>query len=101
MNVNIEATVKYDDINKTDLSTIEDDIRKELKSLRKTQKITQEAMGIYLAKQIGKDEPIIKAQIYNYECGKNHITFPIFVGWCKVCGVNPGGVLNRAVKESE
>ena len=86
----------YED-NKTDLSTIEDDICKELKLLRKSKRITQEAMGIYLAKQIGKDKPINKAQIYNYECGKNRITFPIFVGWCKVCGANPGEVLSRVV----
>ena len=80
-----------------DLSTIEDDVRKELKSLRKHKSISQETMGIYLAKQIGKDKPIIKAQIYNYERGKNHITFPVFVGWCKVCDSNPGEVLNRIV----
>lgn len=111
--LNIEAQVKYDgydvvankvnnvDINKTDLSTIEDGICKELKTLRKDRRITQETMGIYLAEWIGKDDPISKAQIYNYECGKNHITFPIFVGWCKVCDANPGEVLNKVVKESE
>ena len=92
--------IMYED-NKTDLSTIEDDIGKELKLLRKSKRITQEEMGIYLAKQMGKDKPIIKAQIYSYECGKNRITFPIFIGWCKVCGANPGEVFNKVVKESE
>ena len=79
------------------VTIIEYAIGKELKLLRKSRRITQEEMGIYLAKQLGKDKPIIKTQIYSYECGKNRITFPIFIGWCKVCDANPGEVFNRVV----
>ena len=82
-------------------STIEDDIGKELKLLRKSRRITQEEMGIYLAKQMGKDKPIIKTQIYSYECGKNRITFPIFICWCKVCDANPVEVFNRVVGNTD
>ena len=95
----LETATGCEKFEPTDLSTIEDNICKELKLLRKSKRITQEEMGVYLAKQLGKDKPINNFQIYNYECRKNRITFPIFVGWCKVCDADPREVFNRAVKE--
>ena len=84
-----------------DLSDVEIEIRKNLRLLRKKSGIKQEAMGKLLSEYLGREKPISNGQVYNFECGKNHITLPAFIAWCKACGANPGEVLNHIVAEYE